>query len=64
MSEKEQLQALRVRIDSLDEQILGLISERSRCAEQVAQVKMASLKPGEKPVFYRPEREAWIPMLA
>jgi len=60
MSEKEQLQALRVRIDSLDEQILGLISERARCAEQVAQVKMASLKPGEKPVFYRPEREAWV----
>lgn len=60
MSEKEQLQALRVRIDSLDEQILGLISERARCAEQVAQVKTAALQPGEKPVFYRPEREAWV----
>ncbi|SDS79699.1 prephenate dehydratase [Pseudomonas oryzae] len=60
MSEKEQLQALRVRIDSLDEKILELISERARCAEQVAQVKMASLQPGEKPVFYRPEREAWV----
>lgn len=60
MSEKEQLQALRVRIDSLDEQILGLISERARCAEQVAQVKSSALQPGEKPVFYRPEREAWV----
>ena len=60
MSEKEQLQALRLRIDSLDERILELISERARCAEEVARVKMASLPAGEKPVFYRPEREAWV----
>ena len=26
----------------------------------VARVKMASLPEGEKPVFYRPEREAWV----
>lgn len=60
MSEKEQLQALRLRIDSLDEKILELISERARCAEEVARVKTASLPAGEKPVFYRPEREAWV----
>ncbi|MBB3103598.1 prephenate dehydratase [Azomonas macrocytogenes] len=60
MSEADQLKALRVRIDNLDERILELISERARCAEEVARVKMAVLKPGETPVFYRPEREAWV----
>lgn len=59
-SDKEQLQALRLRIDSLDERILELISERARCAEEVARVKTAALQPGEKPVYYRPEREAWV----
>ncbi|MFB8831457.1 prephenate dehydratase [Azotobacter sp. CWF10] len=60
MSDQDQLKALRVRIDSLDEKILELISERARCAEEVARVKMAALKPDESPVFYRPEREAWV----
>ncbi|MFC0711353.1 prephenate dehydratase [Azorhizophilus paspali] len=60
MSSQDQLKALRVRIDSLDEKLLELISERARCAEEVARVKMSSLKPGESPVFYRPEREAWV----
>ena len=60
MSDADQLKALRVRIDSLDEKILELISERARCAQDVARVKMASLPEGEKPVFYRPEREAWV----
>ncbi|MDZ3990419.1 hypothetical protein PspTeo4_00928 [Pseudomonas sp. Teo4] len=59
MSDQE-LKALRVRIDSLDEKILELISERARCAEEVARVKTASLAEGEKPVFYRPEREAAV----
>ena len=45
MSEQE-LKALRVRIDSLDEKILELISDRARCAEEVARVKTASLKEG------------------
>ena len=40
MSEQE-LKALRVRIDSLDEKVLELISERARCAQEVARVKMA-----------------------
>ena len=60
MSEKEQLLALRNRIDSLDAQILELISQRARCAEEVARVKTAHLKPGEKVVYYRPEREAEV----
>ena len=60
MSEADQLKALRVRIDNLDEKILELISDRARCAQEVARVKMLSLPEGEKPVFYRPEREAWV----
>ncbi|HAF91296.1 MAG TPA: chorismate mutase, partial [Pseudomonas sp.] len=60
MSDADQLKALRVRIDNLDERILELISERARCAQEVARVKTASLGEGEKPVFYRPEREAWV----
>lgn len=59
MSEQE-LQALRVRIDALDEKILELISQRARCAQEVGRIKMASLAEGEEAVFYRPEREAQV----
>ena len=59
MSDQE-LQALRVRIDSLDQKILELISERARCAQDVWRVKMADLAEGEPAVFYRPEREAQV----
>ena len=53
----QDLSALRVRIDALDEQILGLLNQRAQCAEEVAHVKLAE-DPNAK--FYRPEREAWI----
>lgn len=53
----EQLKALRNQIDSIDEQILSLISERARCAQQVAEVKKAE---GGPLVYYRPEREAQV----
>ena len=59
MSEQE-LQALRVRIDTLDEKILELISQRARCAQEVGRIKMASLVEGEEAIFYRPEREAQV----
>lgn len=59
MSEQA-LQALRVRIDSLDEQILELISQRARCAQEVGHIKMATLAEGETAIFYRPEREAQV----
>lgn len=59
MSEQE-LQALRVRIDSLDEKILELISQRARCAQDVGRIKMHSLAEGEEAIFYRPEREAQV----
>jgi len=38
MSEQE-LHALRIRIDQLDEKILELISERARCAQEVGHIK-------------------------
>ena len=57
MSDKPTLQSLRERIDSLDEQIQALLNERARCAQQVAQAKIAQ---GEQGDFYRPEREAEV----
>ncbi len=60
MADQDQLKALRLRIDSLDEKLLELISERARCAQDVARVKTQTLGEGEAPVFYRPEREAWV----
>ena len=60
MSEEAQLKALRNRIDAIDEKVLELISERARCAQVVAEVKQKTLAEGEQPVFYRPEREAWV----
>ncbi|MCK9534147.1 MAG: prephenate dehydratase [Pseudomonas sp.] len=59
MSDQE-LHALRVRIDTLDEKILELISQRARCAQEVGRIKMATLAEGEQAIFYRPEREAQV----
>ena len=47
----------RARIDQLDTSILKLISERAQLAQKVARVKRGG---GDKPVFYRPEREAQV----
>ncbi len=52
-----ELEAIRARIDAIDDEILRLISERARCAQQVAQVKTGT---GGFVQFYRPEREAAI----
>jgi chorismate mutase/prephenate dehydratase len=51
------LETLRHQIDQIDTQILALISERARCAQQVAEVKKNEDKDA---VFYRPEREAQV----
>lgn len=56
MADDKQLTRLRDQIDSIDDQILALISERAKCAQQVAEVKQSS---GDA-VFYRPEREAQV----
>ena len=59
-SEAEQLAILRDRIDSLDSQIGDLISERAKCALDVASVKKHFAEDGAKLQFYRPEREAQV----
>jgi len=51
------LTEVRARIDELDAHIQELITQRARLAEQVAQAKYSE---EEKPIFYRPEREAEI----
>ncbi|WP_166252098.1 prephenate dehydratase [Marinobacter salicampi] len=57
--EQTRLAELRDEIDQLDQQIMGLISARARCAQEVARVKMAA-HPDEDVFFYRPEREAQV----
>ena len=52
----DELKAMRVRIDALDEQIQSLITERARIALQVAQAKQQA---GDAS-FYRAEREAEV----
>ena len=62
-SKPDPLQALRERIDQLDEQIQNLITERARCVLEVAHVKQqnkADLTTDDKMLYYRPEREAQI----
>ncbi len=53
----DDLAALRQRIDGIDDQLLELVSERARLAEQVARAKAQR---GEALKVYRPEREAEI----
>ena len=62
MATDEQLAAIRRQIDEIDKSLLGLISDRARCAQRVAEIKLAALQEtgGEAPVFYRPEREAQV----
>ncbi len=56
MSEQNKLAEIRSNIDSIDEQIQLLISQRACYAQEVAVVKAEQ---GD-PVFYRPEREAAV----
>lgn len=57
MSEQDPLEAIRARIDDLDEELLKLLSERARCAQEVARIKRETEPDAE---FYRPEREAQV----
>ena len=57
--EQARLGELRDRIDDLDQRIMALISARARCAQEVAEVKLAA-NPGQEVHFYRPEREAQV----
>lgn len=56
MADNRELGQLREKIDNIDEQLLNLISDRARCAQQVAEVKKSS---GDT-TYYRPEREAQV----
>jgi chorismate mutase / prephenate dehydratase len=58
--EAEKLLVLRQKIDAIDDDIGKLISARARCAQEVADVKKASLAPGASINFYRPEREVQV----
>ena len=53
------LSEVRVAIDAIDVQLLKLLNERAKCAEQVAEIKSRDAS-AAGPVFYRPEREAQI----
>lgn len=58
MSNKKTLNDLRDEIDSIDTQLVELISARARCAQSVAEVKKASN--ADTTVYYRPEREVQV----
>ncbi len=53
------LEDIRREIDSIDDQMVQLISQRARCAAEVAEVKRAE-NGGQLTQFYRPEREAQV----
>ena len=56
MTDNNPLLALRDKIDALDLEIMQAISERARCAQQVAEVK----KDQGDTAYYKPEREAQV----
>ena len=56
MTDNNPLLALRDKIDALDLQIMQAISDRARCAQQVAEVKKGQ---GDT-AYYKPEREAQV----
>ncbi|MDB2554911.1 prephenate dehydratase [Porticoccaceae bacterium] len=56
MAEDNPLLGLRDKIDALDLQIMQAISDRARCAQQVAEVKKGQ---GDM-AYYKPEREAQV----
>jgi len=62
MATYEQLETIRARIDDIDGQLLSLISDRARCAQEVAEIKLAAVQADTQtsPLFYRPEREAQV----
>jgi chorismate mutase/prephenate dehydratase len=58
----DDLERVRQRIDAIDRDLLRLISERARCAQEVGRIK-ANSQPGRTDggaQYYRPEREAAI----
>lgn len=56
-SDEEKLNAVRIGINQVDQDLLALLAKRADLAEQVAVIKTAA---DPNAVFYRPEREAQI----
>ena len=52
MDSDKQLDAIRARIDSIDTQLLALISERAKCAQEVAEVKLAASQSADTCLLY------------
>lgn len=57
MMDRKPLTAIRQQIDSIDDQLFALISQRAQLALETAKIKQQE---GGAPTFYRPEREAQI----
>jgi len=55
----DSLEAVRERIDAIDQELTRLLNDRAACALRVGEIKQAD-ESGEPPVYYRPEREAQI----
>lgn len=67
MSDRRSLEEVRADIDAIDTQIQSLIAERARCAQRVAEIKLADVQAArargeadQEVVYYRPEREAQV----
>ena len=69
MADERDLQEVRAAIDTIDGEIQALINQRARCAQRVAEIKLADLQTarerGEVDTaaevsYYRPEREAQV----
>jgi chorismate mutase/prephenate dehydratase len=61
------LDQVRADIDAIDREIHGLISRRAKCAQRVADIKLADVQAAREAgdtqaevVYYRPEREAQV----
>ena len=53
--QSDELAALRVQIDALDQQLLSLLNQRANVAEKVGEIKRAEGTP-----FFRPDRVAQV----
>jgi len=67
MTDTRDLDQVRADIDAIDREVQALISRRARCAQRVAEIKMAEVlaarergEPDSEVVYYRPEREAQV----
>ncbi|MDR2165123.1 MAG: prephenate dehydratase [Zoogloeaceae bacterium] len=59
---QQELSGMRRQIDAIDAQLLDLLSQRARCAQEVGAIKQRHFVPGEERTrhIYRPEREAQV----